>query len=431
VTIFQQRKGSLEFILVLVFFLVTNVASQVYQHPISYNNGQSFDGVFYYRVAYQFSKGLEVSSEGPFVYRLGTPFLVALFFKNDLLFGFKAVNIVANLLATLLLTLWLRLYLNDWRIRTLLVMLFITQWHGPIRFTYYDPTYTDPCLFVFLLIGLISIRRIKSNPTFLSIVYLGLISFVGVLFREIVLILPIALAFITNPLFRWNEISNPLIGQKLIKLVKMPYSPFIFPLLMGIAGFLLTHRIASQYNDYSFLKTAFNWAYDKPFLTYLHAYFITFGPWIVLLVFSWRRSLQFLREHQYLLVFLVGMMVIGWVGGSDTERFLYWAMPVVYLLIGLFIQENKDRLNSPWLILILVVSTIFSQRFFWTVPDFPNNFPTPTPILSILSNRFQYLDLWSFFAERSIQAISFLQYLLLSAVLLLWMKLRPNSTTPG
>jgi len=47
-----------------------------------------------------------------------------------------------------------------------------------------------------------------------------------------------------------------------------------------------------------------------------------------------------------------------------------------------------------------------------------------------LSSRFQYLDLWSFFAQRSIQEVSLLQYLLLSAVLLVWLKLRPDPLEP-
>jgi len=423
-----KNKKFLELALVLMVFLVTNIASQVFQLHITLNNGQSFDGVFYYRVAHQFSKGLKASSEAPFVYRIGTPFLVALFFKNNLLFGFKAVNIIANLITVLLFTVWLRLHLDDWRIRTLLATLFITQWHGPVRFTYYDPTYTDPWLFVFLLIGLITIQYIKLKPGILILVWLGLVTFIGVLFREIVMILPIALAFITNPIPRWDDIFCSFTWRKIVKLIKRPYYPFIFPFLLGIAGLFVVRQFASQYNDYSFTKSALDWAYDKPVLTYLHAFFVTFGPLIVLPIFFWRRSFQFLWEHQDMLIFLLGMMLVGWIGGSDTERFLYWAMPVVYVLIGLHIQENRSLLNSPPLILVLVVSTVCSQRLFWTVADFPNQFKTPFPIFSILSNRFQYLDLWSFFAERTVRLISLLEYLLLSGVLILWIKLRLYDT---
>jgi len=419
-----KNKKTLELAIVLLVFLVVNLLSQVFQKHITLNDGRSWDGVFYYRVATQISNGHKISADAPFVYRIGTPFLVAEFFKGHILAGFKAVNIVANLIAVLLFVIWLRIYMDDWRIRVLLVTLFITQWHGPVRFTYFDPTYTDPWMYVFLLMGLIAIQRIKSKPGFLAVAGLGLITFVGVLFREILLILPLTLAFITNPLPAWNDIFVSFTWKKCIQLLKKPYYPFIFVFLFGIAGFFVVHYLASQTNDYSFTQTAMDWVSNKPIPTYVLAIFITYGPLIVLPIFSWRRSLHILWEHQDMLVFLLGMMLIGWIGGSDTERFLYWAMPVIYLLIGLFIQENKSLLKSPWLILVLGASTIFSQRLFWTVADYPNQFKTPIPVFSILSDRFQYLDLWSFFAQRTVQVVSLVEYFLFSGILIVWMKLR-------
>src|SRR5258706_10373148 len=205
----NRKGGLLEIAIILVVFLITNVASEIYQPHITLNRGQSFDGVFYFKVAYQMAQGSKIKTDGPFVYRIGTPFLVSVFFAHDLLFGFKAINIIANLVATLLLIFWLRLFLPDWRIRSLLVILFIVTWHGPVRFTIYDPTYTDPWLFVFLLIGMIVIEHVKrlveSNPApagrrpwsrlrvSLLVVCVGLISFVGAIFREVVLALPVAM----------------------------------------------------------------------------------------------------------------------------------------------------------------------------------------------------------------------------------------------
>ena len=95
------------------------------------------------------------------------------------------------------------------------------------------------------------------------------------------------------------------------------------------------------------------------------------------------------------------VLALSWIGGSDTEKFMFWAMPVIYLLIGLGIQSNPQVFQSRLLVLLLAASTICSMRWFWVVPDYPNSFATPYPILSILSNHFQYLDLWSFFAERT------------------------------
>lgn len=410
----------LEILIIVCVFTITNIASQIFQLHITYNRGRSFDGIFYYQVAEQISNGEKPSSEAPFVYRIGTPLMVAYFFKHDLMNGFKVINIIGNVLSVILFALWLGLFLKEWRIRTILVVLFITQWHSPIRFTYFDPVYTDPWLFVLLLIGLIAIQRIKTKSNIFIVILLGLLSFVGVVFREMVLILPITLAFTTNPIPSFYEILTSLANLRIFQVIKKPNYQFLIPLFMGVSSLYLVRSVATQTNDYSFTRTALDWLYDKPFSTYIHAYFITFGPLIILPIYSWRTVKKFLSENQYLVVFLLGFMVIGWIGGSDTERFLYWAMPVVYLLIGIAIRENKILLNSPLLILFLVSCTICSQRLFWTVPDFPNHFKTPLPILSILSSKFQYLDLWSYFGERGLEIGSLSQYLIVSILILLW-----------
>jgi len=410
-----------EFLIITSVFIITSIASQLYQLHITLNGGRSFDGLYYYQVAEQISNGEKPSSEAPFVYRIGTPLMVAYFFKNDLLNGFKVINIIGNVFSVVLFALWLRLFLKDWRIRTLLVGLFITAWHGPIRFTYFDPVYTDPWLFVLLLIGLIGIQKLKTKPNTGVVILLGLLSFVGVVFREMFLIIPIALAFTANPIPPFRVMATSLADLRIFQVIKRPNYQFLFPLVLGILGIFLVRSVVFQTNDYTFIKTAIDWLYDKQISTYVHAYFITYGLLIILPIYSWRTTKKFLAENQHLLIFLLGFMLIGWIGGSDTERFLYWAMPVVYLLIGFAIQKNKDLLNSPLLILLLLGCTICSQRLFWTVPDFPNNFKTPLPILSILSNKFQYLDLWSWFGERTLMLISLSEYLILSTLFLLWM----------
>jgi hypothetical protein len=423
----RHRLIALEFAIVAGVFLITSLASQIYQLHITYHGGRSFDGVFYYQVADQIAHGRKPSSDAPFVYRIGTPLMVALFFEGNLLAGFKVVNIIGNVVAVILLALWLRLFLKDWRIRTLLVALFITQWHGPVRFTYYDPVYTDPWLFVLLLIGLIGIQRVKAKSSVLVVMALGVLSFVGVVFREIVLILPISLAFTTNPILPFHEMVTAIANLRILQMIKKLNWQFLFPLVLSVAGLFLVRSIAYQTNNYSFTATALDWIYNKQASTYIHAYFITYGPLLILPVFSWRTIQRFLSENQHLLVFMLGFMVIGWIGGSDTERFLYWAMPVVFVLIGIAIQENKDLLKSPLLILFLAATTVCSQRLFWTVPDFPNRFKTPLPILSFLSSRMQYLDLWSWFGARPLELISLAEYLIVGAIILLWLYRRATS----
>jgi hypothetical protein len=254
---------------------------------------------------------------------------------------------------------------------------------------------------------------------------LALVSFVGVVFREIGLIIPIVLAFVNNPLPPLEEMLDMFTSERtVVQVIKKVYYPFLIPLAAGIAAVFLVRSLASQANEYSFIQTAINWMYDKQFATYIHAYFVTYGILIIIPIYFWRGSIRLLWENQYLLVYLIAFLVFGLIGGSDTERFLFWAMPVVFVLLGSAIEEHKDVFKSPWLILFLTAATVCSQRLFWTIADFPNYFPTPAPILSILSSKFQYLDLWSWFAQRSIQVKSFAQYLVVGGLLLLWLNRR-------
>ncbi len=102
---------------------------------------------------------------------------------------------------------WLRLFINNWIIRFTLAALFMLMWHGPIRFVYYYPAYIDPWFFVFLLAGLIGIERISKSPSLGSICLLGLMVFIGVTFREGMLIIPAALLFANNPIVSPNDLS--------------------------------------------------------------------------------------------------------------------------------------------------------------------------------------------------------------------------------
>jgi hypothetical protein len=57
---------------------------------------------------------------------------------------------------------------------------------------------------------------------------------------------------------------------------------FAVPLGLGFLGLLATHLIATPVGEYSFVLTAMQWAYEKPAPTYLHAWFIAYGPIIAL-----------------------------------------------------------------------------------------------------------------------------------------------------
>jgi hypothetical protein len=160
-----KHKLTVELIIALSLFVMVNAVSQALQRPISYNDGQGWDGREYFSVAEQFSRHQKPVAKAPYVYRIGTPLLVACFFKNDLFLGFKVINIFGNLFAVIFFILWLRLYLRHTKTRILVSAFFILMWHGPIRFVYYYPVFADPWVFALLLAGLIGINRLQARPT--------------------------------------------------------------------------------------------------------------------------------------------------------------------------------------------------------------------------------------------------------------------------
>jgi hypothetical protein len=266
-----------------------------------------------------------------------------------------------------------------------------------------------------------------AKPTLPAILVLALISTVGVVVREVVLIGPVILFIAaisiarTPPPFslpRFLPVSAP--DWKLS-------AALTIPLACGLLAFLKIKSIATQTDDYSFIRAVAHWAYDKPIPTYIQSYFLAYGPMIVLLAYNWRRAAAFLWNNAFMLVYLAAFVVLAWIGGADTERVLFWAMPVVYVLLGKAIAENIELLKSPPLAGVLVLTQLVSERVFWTTPDHPNDFTTPMPVLTFLTDKLQVGDLSAYHGNRFFQAVSLLQYLTLSVVLIWWLSRRAGA----
>src|SRR6266496_5955064 len=88
----------LETAIIVAALFATNLAGQFLQPRISTGDGKGWDGVAYYSIAEQFTRGESPRGEAPFVHRIGTPLLASWICPKDLLQGFKIVNIAANCL---------------------------------------------------------------------------------------------------------------------------------------------------------------------------------------------------------------------------------------------------------------------------------------------------------------------------------------------
>jgi hypothetical protein len=405
-----------ETLILLATFLLINLVWAHYQKPISYNAGKGWEGVGYYQVAEQLLEGKQVAAEGPYVYRVGTPLLVSLLNIKDIFLGFQIVNTIANVLTLCLLWFWLRLHLKDSRVRVGLCLLFLLQWDTPVHWLYFFPAHTDPWLWTFLLAGLICLHYLaQATNTSRWLLALGCLSAVGVVFREVALIIPLVLLFLHNPL-RWSERRWKL---------HVPPAMFFLPLLCALLALVLVRVSVVQTDDYSFARTAVQWVRTKSLLSYLHGWMLAYGPVVFLPIIFFKQTLAFLRQSQWMTVYLLFFALMGYVGGSDTERLLYWSMPIVFILIGKVFEENAPLMRSKPLLLMLIAVELLAVRAFLPTPDYTQGRESHSiPLFTPLGSDAYFMDLFSFHGTPSVEWISLLQYLAFAGMFGTWIALR-------
>ena len=97
----RQRRNSLEVPVLALAFVLVNVLSATFQQTLSLRDGRGIDGVTYCKVSEQLSRGELPSGQAPYVFRLGTPYLVSIALRSGLevVQAFKVVNLGANAVA--------------------------------------------------------------------------------------------------------------------------------------------------------------------------------------------------------------------------------------------------------------------------------------------------------------------------------------------
>jgi hypothetical protein len=410
----KSRRGALvEVLAALAVFAVVALASWAAQKTISLNEGKGWDGIEYYAMAEQIAASRPLEARAPQVYRPGVPLLVALLPGGISVRKFEVVNLFAAGLAVALFVVWLRLLVGNWWVRALLVLLLVTMWHWWARYVFFHPVHADAWFVVCLLAGLIVVHMLGRDRTEVGLIAaLSAITFAGVLFREAALVLPAALLA--------REVVRPRARRMAVDLVPLAAGAAAGWHVRWAGGPFAAH----QSHPYDFVDVAVIWLYQKPFPTYVHAWFIAFGPVLVLALFFARDVLRFLARYPYMSVVLGAIAVAGWLGGTDTERLLYWSFPVVYAALGVAIERNARVLTSVPLIAVLAAAQGIGQRLFWTLPDYPGDFPRAPMLLTPLGSTFPHLDLYSWHPPREVSAVSLAQYLALALLLAGWLAYR-------
>lgn len=410
------RPGSeWEVVVLAVAFVLVNVATALVQRPFLFHGREGWEGVNYLSMARQTAEGrFPIAEEAPTVFRLGAPVLAGLlnrFSGWNLVACFRAVNGVANVLSFALLVVWLRGFLVDWRVRTALALVFLLQWDAPVRWLYFFPPHTDPWMWVFMLAGLLAAERCRAQQTPGRIVLVTALTVVGACFREIVLIIGVVLPFIGNP------VRPGAVGERWRGLW-----PRLIPLAAGVLTTLVLRHAVRREGTYDFAWTALHYLFSKPWPAYGLSWFSAFGPILWLAVLRPRQGAAFLARHQHLAVYLAAFAVLAYMGGSDTERFLYWTMPVVYVLIGRALEEAAG-LWPRWLLAGLAGAQFVAARaVFWpAVPPYPNLVPHALPLLTPFGRNVPFDDLYTDTAPHLQTLVLLVEYLSLGAALGVWL----------
>jgi hypothetical protein len=420
-------------IVTIIFLLVCFVYRG--QQRISLHEGKAWDGIFYYQMVVQIQQGASpIVGDLPFIKRLGTPLLIAYYSKFtglNILDSALHINLLGTWLTVVLLLFWLNVFIKDFRIRVLLCFLFMMVWFVLGRYSFYCPLASDAWGAPWFVGGLLLIEAMrKSNEikrhtafTGYAIAFSLVVAF-GNFFRESNAALCLLPFFIFNPLKNLNISSSTTRIYHGINFLKKTWAlfftrrtvllfiPVIFVLLTN--AFIKKSIVINDPNAYSYLLAVVGWVYTKSVPEYVLGICIAFGPLILLVPFFYKQYKSLLWEREELLVLLILSLLLGFIGGSDTERIVFMSgFPVILLLIGISIRSIFNSPQRWWLYILLVLQTI-SFRFFWNLPDFTEEkLHTPVPFFGLMSNRFPILNLYSHFGDYKVNTILLLEYAVL------------------
>jgi hypothetical protein len=411
-----------ELTVAFAMFAAVTVITAAFQPQIDINDGKGWDGAAYYTVAQELSGGQALTADAPFVYRVGTPFLASLVDPNNLVLSFKIVNLAANATLTLLLLVWLRLFIGDWRIRLGLIAAFLLQWHGPVRFTLFYPVAADNWFAALLLAGLLVVHALSKRGSWLLIAGVTALAVLGTLVRESGLLLALVVPFARNPVH---------LGWRLPRFSVV----LLLPLAIAAAGFGGLHAMAHLTNTAS-SPDAGGLIVPKSVPVYALGWWTAFGPLLILPLFTWRRTAAFLWQHQYMLALLGAVTLLSSFQSpalqlqlQDTERYLFWAMPVMYVLIGRALEELLPIISRP-LLGILLTCQLLAERAFWGIPQ-PGGTDDPAAIYSHgsaalllftpLGNNVHYFDIFPSWMSQAYRLILLGEYVALGVIMLVWL----------
>jgi hypothetical protein len=401
----------IEWICVATVFLGVLFVTAYTQKPLTYQRGHGWDGVEYYAMAQDFAACRAPAGITPFVNRIASPILAASLSPRDPMRGFRILNIFASVLTAVLFSVWLKYHLTDWRVRVLMLFLYLTCLVSPFRNSFFYPVTTDTLTHLGIITGVLLLYHLEHRSPRVAGICMACFGASAVPVREVMIVFSCAVFFLGNPL---SADRKSLLG---VRLKRWPSPWLLLPIVVsGLTFYLIRHWVVTRPGWYS-LASHTVWAlYNKSLLQYLLGWFITYGPMLSLVLWKWRDSVEYLRVRQVQAALLLAVTALGWIAGTDTERFLIWAFPIVLVLVGRVIERNLWVFRMPLILLVFVLTQALSQRYFWPLPDYPPAEPLRHPwvVLSAWGMRINVLDLYSYHASKFVSFPAFVEYSVLA-----------------
>jgi hypothetical protein len=238
---------------------------------------------------------------------------------------------------------------------------------------------------------------------------------IGVLFRELVLLIPVAFLFARNPQIR-HQSHFPY-----LRVTNFPRLEQWVPLVVASTAFVWAGEFVVA-ADPGFSATAHlgERAFRRSLVSFTLGWFVAFGPALFVVLYDWKSAATFFSRHRALLVFTVGVAVIGWAGSLESERHaVNLASPVILLLLGLTIERHHTWFRSRALLTGLLAGQALVNRVFWTVPQPDQNYLERSPIflLTPLGNDATYLHLFPDYLPSHLAELLVIEYAVLGAVI--------------
>jgi hypothetical protein len=361
-----SRTNVLEILISFVLIAAISGWSAWIQAPYQFDVTRWGDAAKYLDLADQFQNGERPHTEVPFVYRVGVPWLSAIVSPRDHRAGFFLINVVSGIACAVLLMLWLRRFDLPPPIRVLSLAMFCAAWASPVRMVYFNALSPDPPYMALVCIGIMLMHSQSRGPTVARTVLLSLVCVLGTLAREsMAMMVPVANLFADNPIGMWRGSHTG--GPRLTMTARFA------PLAAAALAWAFTHAIAEPTGTRTYFAQLLQSLLSPP-TWYVLAWFGCFGPILAVVLYDWKATARFLREHEFLAVFLLVTSVLAYIGGRDTERFLSWMFPAVYLLIALSLARLARVMDAVFVTGMAICQIVFA-RLLWPIP-LPNLEPT-------------------------------------------------------